>query len=123
MENNRRPNVRLIPARIRADKRIAIYCRVSTTHYSQEESLEAQKYGLQQIVKINPNWTLFKVYEDQDSGGNTHRPGFRCMLLDCYENLFDIILVKSISRFSRNAVDLLGTVNKLRALGIEIVFE
>ncbi|WP_238917909.1 recombinase family protein [Clostridium sp. YIM B02555] len=34
------------------------------------------------------------------------------MIFDSYENYFDIILVKSISRFSRNTVDLIDTVNK-----------
>ncbi|WP_242862314.1 recombinase family protein [Clostridium botulinum] len=42
--------------------------------------------------------------------------------LDSYENYFDIILVKSISRFSRNTVDLIDTVNKLICLRIEVIF-
>lgn len=123
MENNRRPNVRVIPARVRTEKRVAIYCRVSTTKDSQEESLAAQKYGLQQIVKNNPDWTLYRVYEDQDSGKDTFRPGVRSMMLDGRDGLFDIILVKSISRFSRNSVDLLGRINELRTMGIEVIFE
>lgn len=123
MENNRGRNVRFIPAKIRTEKRVAIYCRVSTRSNSQEESLEAQKYGLQQVVKNNPNWRLSRVCEDKDSGGNTYRPGFQKMILDSYENIFDIILVKSISCFSRNTVDLLETLKRLRDLGIEIVFE
>lgn len=45
------------------------------------------------------------------------------MILDSYENCFDIILVKSISRFNRNTVDLLDTINKLRCLGIEVIFK
>jgi DNA invertase Pin-like site-specific DNA recombinase len=44
------------------------------------------------------------------------------MIFDSYENCFDIILVKSISSFSRNTVDLIDTVNKLRSLGIEVIF-
>ena len=44
------------------------------------------------------------------------------MLFDSYDNLFDIILVKSISRFARNTINLLDAVNKLRGLGIEIIF-
>lgn len=45
------------------------------------------------------------------------------MVLDSYENYFDIILVKSISRFNRNTIDLLETINKLRWLGIEVIFK
>ena len=123
MENNRGRNTRLIPTKIRTDKRVAIYCRISTTRDSQADSLETQKYGLQQMVKNNPDWTLCGIYEDQDSGGNTVRPGFQRMLWDSYDNVFDIILVKSISRFTRNTAHLLETINKLRGLGIEVVFE
>lgn len=122
MSNSRRPNIRMIPASIPVRKRVAIYCRVSTSRSSQEESLEAQKNGLEKMVKDNPNWSLFKVYMDKESGKNIYRPGFHDMLLDSYDNYFDIILVKSISRFNRNTVDLLDTVNKLRGLGIEVIF-
>jgi len=124
MRNNRRTNRRIqfIPATISNQKRVVIYCRVSTTRCSQEESLEAQKNGLEKVIKNNTDWTLFKVYTDAQSGKNVHRPGFREMILDSYENCFDIILVKSISRFNRNVVDLLDTVNKLRGLGIEVIF-
>lgn len=95
---------------------------MSTTHGSQEEISEAQKDGLQKVVNDNSNWILFKVYADTDSGKNIYRSGFREMIFDSYENYFDIILVKSISRFNRNTVDLLETVNKLRSLGIEVIF-
>ncbi|MEW8994445.1 recombinase family protein [Clostridium sp.] len=124
MRNNRRTSRRIqfIPARMTNQKRVAIYCRVSTTRCSQEESLEAQKNGLVKVVKENTNWTLVKVYSDTQSGKNVYRPGFREMILDSYENYFDIILVKSISRFNRNTVDLIDTVNKLRLLGIEVIF-
>lgn len=125
MRNNRRTNRRIqfIPARITNQKKVAIYCRVSTTRCSQEESLEAQKNGLEQVIKNNPDWTFFKTYIDTGSGKNVYRAGFHEMLLDSYENCFDIILVKSISRFNRNTVDLLDTVNKLRLLGVEVIFQ
>jgi len=123
MNKSLNPKVMYIPAKIEPNKRVAIYCRVSTNHDSQEESLEAQIEGLKQIVKNNPKWSLFKVYIDKDSGGNTFRSGFQSMIFDCYENLIDIVLVKSISRLARNTVDLLETVNKLRSMGIEMIFD
>lgn len=36
--------------------------------------------------------------------------------------MIDIVLVKTISRFARNTVDLLETVSRLKGLGIEIIF-
>ena len=35
----------------------------------------------------------------------------------------DLILTKSISRFARNTVDTLQTVRKLKAIGVEVIFE
>ena len=45
------------------------------------------------------------------------------MISDSYKICFDIILVKSISRFNRNTVHLLEIINKLRWLGIEVIFK
>lgn len=123
MRNRRRKNIRVIPVSKPKQKRVAIYCRVSTTRGSQEKSLEAQKNGLEEVIKNNPDWTLFKTYTDMGSGKNIYRPGFHEMILDSYENCFEIILTKSISRFNRNTVDLLDTVNELRLLGIEVIFQ
>ena len=121
--DNRRKKIRLITATKVKQKRVAIYCRVSTTSASQDESLEVQKSGLEKQVNDNPDWTLFKIYIDKESGKSIYRSGFQEMILDSYENCFDIILVKSISRFNRNTVDLLDTINKLRWLGIEVIFK
>jgi len=43
------------------------------------------------------------------------------LIFDCYE--IDTVLVKTISRFARNTVDLLETVSRLKGLGIEIIFQ
>lgn len=77
MNDNQERNLRIIPAKIRTDKRVAIYCRVSTNKQSQEESLEAQKEGLKQRVKATFGWTLYKRYEDTASGNNTFRVGLQ----------------------------------------------
>ncbi|HAU31378.1 MAG TPA: hypothetical protein DCW46_03685 [Desulfotomaculum sp.] len=77
---------------------------------------------LKQIVEYNPKWKLYDIYSDKDSGGNVARPGFQKLIFDCYENRIDIVLVKTISRFARNTVDLLKTVSRLKGLGVEIIF-
>lgn len=90
--------VTMIPAARQSLKKVAIYCRVSTTHESQDESLDIQINTLKQYVTYNPKWMLYEVYKDKDSGGNVARPGFQKMIFDCYENRVDIVLVKTISR-------------------------
>ncbi len=111
-----------IPALPKKRTKVAIYCRVSTEHGSQDESLEAQVAMLKEYVAWHPDWTIYKVYTDRDSGGNVARWGFQEMILDAYENRFSIVLVKTISRFARNTVDLLETVRRLKSLGTEIYF-
>lgn len=123
MENEKpKMIVTMIPARSQGLKMVAIYCRVSTTHEAQEESLDIQIKTLKQVVADNPKWMLYHVYSDKDSGGNVFRPDFQKLIFDCYENRVDIILVKTISRFARNTVDLLETVSRLKGLGIEVIF-
>lgn len=114
--------VTMIPATRQPKKRVGIYCRVSTTHESQDESLDIQIKMLKQFIENNPKWNLYEVYTDRDSGGNVARHGFQKMISDCYENRIDIVLVKTISRFARNTVDLLETVRRLKGLGVEIIF-
>ncbi|KAF0194233.1 MAG: site-specific recombinase DNA invertase Pin [Bacillota bacterium] len=100
---------------------VAIYCRVSTTHEAQEESLDIQIKTLKQVVADNPKWMHYHVYSDKDSGGNVFRPDFQKLIFDCYEYRIDIVLLKTISRFARNTVDLLETVSRLKGLGIEVI--
>lgn len=119
---NPKMTVTMIPAKSQGLKMVAVYCRVSTTHEAQEDSLDIQIKTLKQVVEDNPKWMLYRVYSDKDSGGNVFRPDFQKLIFDCYENRFDIVLVKTISRFARNTVDLLETVSRLKGLGIEVIF-
>ena len=114
--------IRFIPATMQLYKKVAIYCRVSTMHESQDESLEIQIKTLKQIVAANPGWILFNVYSDKDTGGNVFRPGLQKLIFDCYDDKVDIVLVKTISRFARNTVDLLETVRRMKGLGVEVIF-
>ena len=124
-DNTPKLKVTMISAARQSLKKVAIYCRVSTTHESQDESLDIQIKMLKQYVACNPKWMLYEVYSDKDSGGNAARYGFQKMIFDCfdcYENRIDIVVVKTISRFARNTVDLLETVSRLKSLGVEIIF-
>ncbi len=85
--------------------------------------MDIQIKTLKQVVENNPKWKLYEIYSDKDSGGNVARYGFQKLISDCYENRIDIVLVKTISRFARNTVDLLETVSRLKGLGVEIIFQ
>lgn len=124
MTTRRNRRIEFIPAIVSPNhKNVAIYCRVSTSNETQENSLDNQVKGLTEIVRQNEDWTLVRIYEDIQSGANTFRPNFESMMRDAYDHDFDLILVKSISRFSRNLVDFLTTINTLNALQIEVEFD
>jgi len=51
------------------------------------------------------------------------RPDFQRLLSDCRRGRIDKVLVKSISRFARNAKDCLETVRELKSIGVGVCFE
>ena len=105
-------------------KRAAAYCRVSTGMECQESSYEIQKSYFTELLSNNPDEELVKVYADEGSGRSTQgRPEFRQMIQDCMDGKIDIIYTKSISRFSRNMLDCVTVVRRLKELGIPVIFE
>lgn len=102
---------------------IVAYCRVSTDKEDQLNSLETQKeFFLEYTKRTGDN--LIKLYADEGISGTKikNRKEFQRMLADAEKGLFDMVVVKDISRFARNTVDLLQSVRKLKSLGIETQF-
>ena len=128
-------NVTVIPARRRVGSqrtaaqvqkiRVAAYCRVSTDSEEQETSYEAQVQHYTEYIRSKPDWEFVKIYADDGiSGTNTRkRDEFNRMIADCEAGKIDLILTKSISRFSRNTLDCLKYTRKLKALNIAVFFE
>ena len=52
--------------------RVAAYCRVSTIHEEQQQSLEAQISYYTNYIQNHPNWVLVAVYSDSASGTHTY---------------------------------------------------
>ena len=102
---------------------IAAYCRVSTDKDDQLNSLEAQKEFFGEYTKRTGD-DLVRLYADEGISGTKikNRKEFLRMMADAERGLFDMVVVKDISRFARNTVDLLQNIRKLKALGIETQF-
>lgn len=102
---------------------IAAYCRVSTDKSDQLNSLKAQKEFFSEYTKRTGD-TLVRLYADEGISGTKikNRKEFLHMMSDAERGLFDMVVVKDISRFARNTVDLLQSVRKLKSLGIETQF-
>ena len=128
-------NVTVIPARRKVGSqrtaaqvqktRVAAYCRVSTDSEEQETSYEAQVQHYTDYIRSKPDWDFVEIYADDGiSGTNTRkRDEFNRMIADCEAGKIDLILTKSISRFSRNTLDCLKYTRMLKALNIAVFFE
>lgn len=83
----------------------AIYCRLSKEDgntASESESIFNQKNMLMSYA-AEKTWEVYGIYCDDDySGADPERPGFRAMLEAAREKRFDVILCKTQSRFTRD---------------------
>ena len=125
---NSAPQVITIPPSdpVRARKlRVAAYARVSSSSEDQLNSFAAQNARYTELITANPEWELVDVYADKGITGTSaeKREDFQRLLADCRRGRVDKILVKSSSRFARNAKECLETVRELKALGVGVCFE
>ena len=106
-------------------KRVCAYCRVSTDTAEQKTSYEAQVDEYTKRILANPAWEMVRVYADEGISGTStkNRKEFNSMIDAARNGELDLILTKSISRFTRNTVDCLNFIRELRTLGVEIFFE
>ena len=106
------------------EKRVGIYCRVSTNSADQLKSLAAQVSALTRLTSANPKWLLVDVYIDiASSKTGSSRKEFTRLLQDCKSHVIEIVLTKSFSRFGRDTVEILDALNQLRALSVRVIFE
>lgn len=105
--------------------RVAAYARVSTGYDDQLVSLETQKNHYKGYILTRPDWEYAGLYYDEGVSGTSvsKREGLQRLLADCDKGLIDYIIVKSISRFSRNTLESIEMVRSLSEKGIYIYFE
>lgn len=122
MPNN--PIVCYIPPALKREKRVGIYCCISTNSIEQLQSLTAQVSHLTRLTALMPQWILTDVYMDiATSKTSSSRKEFNRMLKDCQSGKLDIVITKNISRFGRDTVEILDALNQLRILGVRVIFE
>ena len=103
--------------------KIAAYCRVSTEKEAQIDSLEKQIEFFNEFTKKN-GYELYKLYADEGISGKQikHRKQFQAMMQDAKAHKFERVVVKDVSRFARNTVDLLQSIRELKSYGIQVDF-
>ena len=114
-----------IPARNdRLEKKVGIYCRVSTAEKEQLYSLTEQISALTRAVANVSQWRLADVFIDIASAkGDIPRREFERLMKECEAHNISVVLTKSISRFGRDTVETLTAINKLNAAGVRVIFE
>lgn len=97
--------------------RAAAYIRVSSVTQIDGHSLDAQERLFKEACK-NKGWEPVKIYREEGKSAHVdtiaRRPVFRQLLEDTAKNKFDIVIVHSIDRWSRN---LQVTLESLSILG------
>lgn len=105
--------------------RVAAYCRVSTGSDAQLESLDTQKTYFENYINSRSDWELAGIYFDEGITGTKKekRTALLQLMTDCENHQIDMVITKSLSRFSRNTTDCLELVRRLLALNVPIFFE
>ena len=119
-------NVRIIPPKPKENKklRVVAYCRVSTSGPEQLRSLEIQIKTYTKMIKGHPNWLFTGVFYDIESGlRRSGRKSLDKMLRKAAKGKIDYIITKSISRVSRDTLEILQIIRFLRERGINMHFE
>ena len=105
-------------------KRVCAYARVSLEKESMLHSLSYQVSYYSRFIQSHCDWLFAGVYTDEGlTGTKANRPGFKRMIEDARQGKLDMIIVKSVSRFARNTVDLLKTCRELKELNVNVFFE
>jgi DNA invertase Pin-like site-specific DNA recombinase len=102
-------------------KRAALYVRVSTDR----QTVENQVAALTRVAEAR-GWQIVATFTDRGiSGAKTRedRPGLDDMLKQAQRREFDIVMAWAIDRIGRSLVDLLNTIEALKACGVDLYLD
>jgi Site-specific recombinases, DNA invertase Pin homologs len=101
--------------------RAASYSRVSTEEQIEGFSLSAQKRGVREYCS-SKGWSEPDEFVDEGRSARTEaidkRPGLQRLLKECQEGIYDVVVVYSLDRWSRNLMVTLQTFNALAQRGV-----
>ena len=105
-------------------KRVVAYIRVSTKKEEQIASLEYQREIIERFCKEKGYELIFVYCDEGISASNTKksRQAFMKMIEDSRNNHFDVVVIKDISRFSRNVRVALNAIHDLAENGVTLHF-
>lgn len=96
--------------------RAGIYTRVSTKDQSTDMQIEAlRKYCAQR------GWEISHEESETASGASTKRPKRAEMILMAKQRKLDVIVVWKLDRWGRSTIDVINTIEELKAFGVTFV--
>lgn len=107
----------------REGKKCILYPRVSTEMQVEGYSLDGQKTSLKKFAE-REEMQIVGIYEDAGKSGKSieGRPAFKRMLSDIQKGLdVDYVLVYKLSRFGRNAADILNSLEFIQSYGVNLI--
>lgn len=102
------------------EKKVAIYCRVSSIGGRQHQSIDAQLATLRDYCKQR-GFRIVKEYCDEMSGARDDRPQYQALMQDARRTRFSAILVHRFDRFSRSTKALIEALEEFRNLNIDFI--
>ena len=109
---------------MRSKEKVYIYTRVSTTMQIDGYSLAAQRTRMRAFAEFN-NYQVAGEYEDAGKSGKSieGRDEFNRMMEDIKTGKDDVsfVLVFKLSRFGRNAADVLSTLQTMQDFGVNLI--
>ena len=106
-------------------RRVCAYARVSSKSEEQETSLECQIEFYTKMIMTNSSYEFAGVFIDDGVTGTSiyKRKEFQKMVNKALSGQIDLIITKSLSRFSRNVEDAINILRVLRNNNVEVYFE
>jgi DNA invertase Pin-like site-specific DNA recombinase len=102
-------------------KRAALYVRVSTDR----QTVENQIAALSKVASAR-GWQIVATFRGEGISGaksRDQRPGLDEMLKQAQRGRFDVVMAWAIDRLGRSLVDLLQTIEGLKACGVDLYLD
>ena len=102
-------------------KRAALYVRVSTD----KQTVENQIAALGKVAAAR-GWQIAETFSDagiSGAKGRKDRPGLDELLKQAQRGRFDVVMAWAIDRLGRSLVDLLHTIESLKACGVDLYLD
>lgn len=100
----------------KANKRVVIYCRVSTL----DQSNERQESDLIAFAE-RAGYNVVGIFKENASGAKDDRPERKKVLALAQARKIDAVLVTELTRWGRSTLDVLNTLSELESRGVSLI--